>query len=251
VDDHDLSELLAAWPHETGRINARRVSGRDGRDKIQVRVELGVLQMELEGRPDGLRPHEQPSLLDHHRQRLRWYDRQTGGDVGFVLSAAECRAIREEAVLYYHRYVALFSLAEYDRVVADTEHNLALFDLCRQYGQTEEDRQILEQFRPAVIMMRTRAQAERAVGLRDPRAAVAALDRGLEEIRSVYQESGSGESWERSNEVALLRGMRDMLVPKLPVSERAELQERLQAALDAENYELAAILRDELRMMRE
>ena len=38
--------------------------------------------------------------------------------------------------------------------------------------------------------------------------------------------------------------MRDALVPKLPSSQRVELQERLQAAIDAENYELAAILRD-------
>ena len=46
-----------------------------------------------------------------------------------------------------------------------------------------------------------------------------------------------------------LRGMRDALVPKLPASQRAELEERLRGAIDAENYELAAILRDELRMM--
>ncbi len=45
--------------------------------------------------------------------------------------------------------------------------------------------------------------------------------------------------------------MRDALVPKLPVSQRMELKERLQAALDAENYELAAVLRDELRLLTE
>ena len=45
--------------------------------------------------------------------------------------------------------------------------------------------------------------------------------------------------------------MREMLVPKLPSSQRVELEERLQAALDDENYELAAILRDELRMMKD
>jgi protein-arginine kinase activator protein McsA len=51
--------------------------------------------------------------------------------------------------------------------------------------------------------------------------------------------------------VQLLRGMRDALVPKLPVSQRMELQERLRAAVDSENYELAAMLRDELRLLRE
>jgi hypothetical protein len=51
-------------------------------------------------------------------------------------------------------------------------------------------------------------------------------------------------------EIALLEGMRDVLIPKLPSSQRYELEQRLSAAIDAENYELAALLRDELRMMK-
>jgi hypothetical protein len=56
-------------------------------------------------------------------------------------------------------------------------------------------------------------------------------------------------AFERSSEVTLLRGMRDALVPRLPTSKRAELEERLRRAVAAENFELAAILRDELRSM--
>ena len=39
--------------------------------------------------------------------------------------------------------------------------------------------------------------------------------------------------------------------PPLPFLPLLALQERLRGALDAENYELAAILRDELRMMED
>lgn len=49
----------------------------------------------------------------------------------------------------------------------------------------------------------------------------------------------------------MLRGMRDALVPKLPVSQLSELQGRLRKAIEQENYELAAILRDELRQMKD
>jgi protein-arginine kinase activator protein McsA len=49
--------------------------------------------------------------------------------------------------------------------------------------------------------------------------------------------------------VALLRALLDALTLKLPTSQRHELERRLQQALAAENYELAAILRDELRQM--
>ena len=47
----------------------------------------------------------------------------------------------------------------------------------------------------------------------------------------------------------MLEGMRDVLQPQLPTSQRYELERRLQAAATAENYELAAILRDELRQL--
>ena len=249
MSDSDLSQLLAGWPHEAGRINARRIDGRDGRPKIQVRIDLGVLQMEWTGRPDGVRPDDFDTLLDLHRERLDRYARQAGTPAGFVLSGDDCRRLREEAIQFYHRYVALFALGEYERVRIDTAHNLAVFDLCRDFGASEQDRALLEQFRPHVITMRCRAEAELAVGERQPKAALAALDRGLEELRACYADAGRTEAFETANEVQLLRGMRDALVPKLPSSQRVELEERLRAALDAENYELAAILRDELRML--
>ena len=45
--------------------------------------------------------------------------------------------------------------------------------------------------------------------------------------------------------------MKEVLIPQLPPSEKADLKERLLAAIAAENYELAAILRDELRLLRD
>ena len=252
----DLSSILSEWPYEPGRINARRIDGADGRQKLQVRLDLGIMQMEIDGRPDGKRHEGFDSLLEYHLDRLKRYTRESSSssgaglaEAGFVLSPDECRALREEAVQFYHRYVCLFSLTDYPRVVRDTNRNLAALDLMRDYAAREADRHVLEQIRPQVLMMRTRAEAEAAVANGRPREALAALDRGLRELRDVFDEAGAGEAFQHANEVQLLRGMRDTLIPKLPVSQRVELQERLQAALDAENYELAAILRDELRLL--
>ncbi len=247
----DLTELFRSWPYEPGRVSARRIEGRDGRPKLQVRIDLGVLQMEMEGRPDGARPEGFESLLEHHRDRLDRYSRGGAGPEAFVLSPEECRALREEAVQYYHRYVGLMALGDYAGVVRDTTRNLEVLDLCRDHAAREADRTVLEQFRPHVIMMRARAEAEAALAAGLTRPALDALDRGLREIRGVFDQAGRDESFEQASEVQLLRGMRDALVPKLPVSQRVELQERLQAAIDAENYELAAVLRDELRLLSE
>jgi hypothetical protein len=250
MDNADLTDFLMSWPMEPGRINARRITGRDGRAKLQIRIDLGVLQMEMTGRPDGLRPEGFDSLLDYQKDRLARYAQHNAPE-SFVLSQEECRLLREEAVQFYHRYVGLFALGDYDGVVRDTSRNLELFDMCRQFGETEGDRTVLEQFRAPVLMMQARSQAELALATGQPKQALVALDRGLADIRAAFDDAGRPEEFESANEVTLLRGMRDALVPKLPASQKVELQERLRAAIDAENYELAAILRDELRMMDE
>lgn len=249
--ENDISHLLASWPHEPGKINARRIAGRDGRPKLQIRIDLGVLQMEMAGRPDGQRPQGFESLLEFHQDRLKRYLREADSldAAGFVLTQDECRALREEAVQYYHRYVGLFALGEYVGVVRDTTRNITAFDFCRDYGQTDLDRTVLEQFRPPVLMMRARSAAEQAIAAGQPKQALAVLDEGLRELRTVFEDAGRIEAFEESNEAQLLRGMREALVPKLPASQKVELQERLRAAIDAENYELAAILRDELRLL--
>ncbi len=148
MSDIDLTSLLRSWPYEPGRICARRIAGDDDRPKLQVRLDLGLLQMEMQGRPDGLRPEGFESLLAFQQDRLERYTKEVGGPEGFVFGADEARALREEAVQHYHRYVGLFSLGDFEGVIRDTTRNLEVFDLCREYAAEETDRTVLEQFRP-------------------------------------------------------------------------------------------------------
>ena len=41
----DISDILADWPYEPGQISARKITGDDGKEKIQLRLDLGLLQM--------------------------------------------------------------------------------------------------------------------------------------------------------------------------------------------------------------
>ena len=54
----DIDEALQGWPNnaDPGDVIVREIVARDGRKVLQIRVELGVLQIEVEGRPDGVRP---------------------------------------------------------------------------------------------------------------------------------------------------------------------------------------------------
>ena len=245
----DLTPILADWEFEPGRTNVRFVRTRDGGRAIQIRLELGILQLAYAGRPDGERPHGEDSLLDWQLKRLQAHLASQGTPEGFRISGRDCDALRDEGVQYYHRYVALFALDDYEGVVRDTRRNLRLFDLCRDFGASQADRTVLEQYRPFVTMMRARAEAALALCVQSAPAALAAVDRALAELREHFEQAGSAHGFDQSNEVMLLRGMRDALVPRLPVSQRSELEGRLRVAIEAENYELAAILRDELKQL--
>ena len=120
----DLNTVLKDWPHEPGMIKVRKVTGLDGRDKLQLRIDLGVLQMEMTGRPDGLRPHGCDSLLSYHQNRAQVAE-ASGND--YELSPEDCSELQQEGIQYYHRYVSLFQLSDYAGVIRDTQRNLDLF----------------------------------------------------------------------------------------------------------------------------
>ena len=66
----DISHLLDQWDYQPGQPSVRKFTGKDGVEKIQLRVDLGLLQMNAEGRPDGKRPLGHASLYDFYRAKL-------------------------------------------------------------------------------------------------------------------------------------------------------------------------------------
>ncbi len=284
----DITPLLKEWPYHPGQVNARLITDSSGAEKVQVRVDLGILQMNAEGRPDGETPFGYPSLLEYFEARADGEvdevreitdkdeprnssrdARRKGGassesvdpegagegppnaEQDFRLSSEDCRALREEAAQFYQRYVACLALEEFDRVIRDTTRNLRVLDLCGKYAHEESDRMVLEQFRAYIIMVRARALASQAIKDNEMKAGVLALDEALDQIKRQYEHVGRPKAFESSEEVRMLRSMKDALVPKLPISQKEELKQRLQRAIDTENYELAAILRDELKQMKD
>lgn len=247
----DLTKMLHGWPFEPGKLNVRLIKGEDGEPKVQLRLDLGILQMNVTGRPDGQRPEGHESLLEYHEARLDEYEAEHGSASGYVLDEEACAALRDEAVQYYHRYVCMMALEDYDGVIRDTTRNLRLLDFLGQYAETEGDRHSLERFRPYITMMRARALASQALKDNETKAAVLAIDEGLGALRQHFDALGRADLFDDSHEVQVLRGMRQALTPKLPVSQQAELRARLEQAVKQENFELAAILRDELGHMKE
>jgi len=245
---HDISHILDDWPHEGGQLSARRIQGADGRDKVQLRLELGILQMEVTGRPDGERPYGFDSLLSYYRDQLKHY-RDSGAESDFELDEKACEKLRAEAVMFYHRYLTAFILEDFELVEGDTRRNLEVMDFCTQYATEESDKHQLEQYRPYVVMMNARARSRMALADNRPKAALTAVKQAIEDIRRHFRKYGVDDPDEVSKELAMLAGLAGEIEGRVPVDPVSKLRKQLDKAITEERYEDAAILRDQLNRL--
>ena len=244
----DISALLKDWEYRPGQIDVRKFSGADGVEKIQLRVDLGVLQMNASGRPDGKRPYGQESLFEHYEHRLaKHVQANKASSDGFTLSGEDCSRLQQEAIQYHHRYICLFQLQEYERVIEDTERNLKVFDFVERYAASEELAWSLQQFRPQLLMMQIRAKGSMALDADDHNRAIQAVTDGLEELRGFYRKLARGDLTEESSEVQSLEAWLKELKAKRPLTKKEKLEKALHDAVRREDYEKAAQVRDSLR----
>ena len=242
----DLDNTLAGWPYDPEQISVRKIVGVDGQTKLQMRVELGILQLHPDDCPDGAKPFGHDSLLLFHQKRLANHEERNGTPLGFTVSPQQCQDLRAEASIYYRRFVCHFVLEEYDKVFRDTSHNLAVFDFCRDYGLEADDREALEAYRPYVLMMDARARAHHALAANEPASALAHVNRGMMAIAARYEEQGHPEAAERSDELKILRELGRELNRKVPKDSILVTRKALRDAIEQERFEEAARLRDEL-----
>jgi hypothetical protein len=242
----DITPVLKGWDYESGTINVRKINGVDGAPKLQMRLDLGLLQMEMNGRPDGVKPHGFESLLEFHENQLAEYRRINGNDLDFHLNSEQCQLLREEALMYYQRYLSLFVLEEFAGVVRDTSRNLRVLDLCSRFALDEQDRLVLEQYRPYITMMHARAGAYIHLNAKRPVDALRSVEAGLNSIKEFFTKFGQDEAYAHSNEVKVLKRFAKEIRRKLPVSPVVKLQRKLDRAVKGEKYEEAARLRDKI-----
>jgi len=241
----DIRPILDVWPYDAER-SVRKIVGVDGREKLQVRLPLGIQQLELDGRPDGARPQGQESLLDCFMERCLALE--TAGKT-FSLSSDDCAALGEEGVSYYQRYVVLFQIGDYERTARDTERNMRLFAFVQEYAQDDESRFALTQYWPYIIRMNRMALAMAA--LREER-----LDSALELVREAIELIETLEpvptptfAYEKDRSLTVLRQFERELDQRRPPTERDRLRQELEEAVRLEDYERAAELRDRLKQM--
>src|SRR3954467_11021974 len=242
----DLNTLLKDWPHESGSIKVRKILGLDGREKLQLRIDLGILQMEMTGRPDGARPHNCESFLAYHQRRAQ---RAHAQGEEYELSAEQCSELQQEGIQYYHRYLSLFQINDFPGVIRDTQRNLDLFSFVTEHTDREELSWTMQQFRPYVLMMNTRAKASILLAQGKFADAMVQIQYGRDAIADFFQRSSAPELAAKSSEIAFLEEWLEEVKSKRPLSKLEIMQREMESAVANERYERAAELRDAIRQL--
>ncbi len=237
----DLTKFLHDWTFEHSGLIARRFVGEDGKTKIQLRIDLGVMQMEYHDRPDGKRPGGFPHTLAFYR------DMAERSEI-FELEPDMIFQLRQEAIQFYHRYLSLYQLKDYRAVIRDTRHNLDIINFLTKHSP-ENEIMLIQQHRPHVMMMNTSAKVMLKIEEKEPEEAMRLVRIGMSQIKKVYRQILDIDQPELAPELYQLKELQHRITDDgIPseISPIENLEIELEMALLSENYEQAAALRDKI-----
>jgi hypothetical protein len=240
--NQDIDNALKGWEYKSGTVQARLVQAGDGRQVIQMRLDLGILQIEVNDRPDGARPHGHTTFFDYLQQQASIHEnaRQT-----FTLSEEQCQEVDREFMQFYHRRLCWLALRNYANALADADHTLAFMDFVHHHSPSEEFTQAHEQYRGFVLFQRIQASAALLAEQEKPEEAIDEILSGLEKLREFFSSYKLEDEWEDNGMVQQLRKMEKSLRKLHGID--TTLREKLSQAVAREEYEVAAKLRDALR----
>lgn len=240
----DLDSLTRNWDVTVGPTSARWVMGRDGKTFIQFRVDLGLLQMFPDGRPDGNRYHGLPNALAYVEHELRVAPEG--------LAHEHWAELERELSQFNYRRLALSSLA--DDALRDADDQTAEAALRRVIRDIDTCERILKlqrqaevpspqaQLRMTLAFNRARLLCQLRILRCDFDGAIEAVENGAERLEALLQQEipeyddvyaeqlGVNYLWEMGRQLRLQYN--------LPQT----LREQLESAIADEQYEEAAEL---------
>ena len=244
MDKQNIDDILNQWPFDPLSVNVRILESTQ-REVLQMRVDMGILQLEIDGRPDGNRFQGASTYYDFLVKAAKSSNE-------FELDEDHCLEIDREFVQFYHRRICWLQLKEFNRAVRDADHTLKLMDFCKQFSADEQWTISHEQYRPFVLYHRTQAAAlahldDQDEELKNTIGASAAIDEvniGLDNLYQLFVEYDAEDQFEEDELVQRLIDFREGLRDKYELG--PTLKEQLANAIENEDYEAAADLRDQL-----
>ncbi len=247
-ESDDLRRLLQNWAYDPEN-DTRIIRGEDGREILQVRTVLGVEQYEVNGRPDGARPHEMESALEFQTQRFEEV-KAAGRETDFELSAEDCSELFHEGTLYYFRYVRFFQLRDWARTIRDTARNIRAFDFIHRHARREEDRQFLEKWRPYILRVNASAAAMFEIERQAYERAMNLVEDAMNKIELLEDVDDETFKFERERSLTALEDLATQIQKNRPLTKVEQLEHQLNRAIEKQEFERAALLRDKIKELK-
>jgi hypothetical protein len=241
----DISEILKSWPFDAGRVQARLFDSATGAAIIQLRIDLGLLQMWRDGRPDGERPGGFPSILDQYVALADRVEQRGAKRTSLSIPPEDYPEFDRELLQYYHRRIALFSLGDYARAARDAQHSLRLIEMIRRHVKDKTYTGRHDRMVPFLLLERGRAKALLALGRNKPEVAVRHVEEAGRLIQAHLQGSSTEATAETARELIFLRRWARRIRSTHHLG--PSLERQLEEAVEREDYDEAARLRDRIK----
>lgn len=246
----DLNELLGDWAAPTDEPAARLVTLEGGRQALQLRIELGLLQMELDGRPDGSRCHGHPTVQEYCQREQH---------LGRPIPDELWRELDRELHQFNYRRMALTYLVEQStsekpaaaelelltRLLADIETCLSILHM----GCEAAAFQGISGLLPTLMHDRARFRARWFLGHDMPHEAIAEADAGVAALEDLVAElDASGQMRAADPTIESLRRASRRMRKRFGI--QRTLSEQLEDAIAHDDFETAARIHSELEQHR-
>src|SRR5215831_15547973 len=201
----DIDDLLTGWPFSPGEVMARSIKAVNGRELLQMRVDMGLLQMETDGRPDGSRPQGSETYFDY----LLTLELREGSEL--VLTAPQCAEVDREFVQFYHRRICWLALRKFREAARDADHTLGLMDFVKRHSPDEQWTLSHEQYRPFVLFHKVQAAALAELEEHGAESAIGEINKGLENFQQIFEQYEVAEKFEEDELVRRLQELQTSL----------------------------------------
>ncbi len=195
----NLTKVLLGRLGKSNRQTARVIKTVSGRYVLQSYEAMSVIQQELTGRPDGIRPSGAESTLELLRSR-----QHDAGQSRIKIFPQDWMELDREFSLYQQRRKLSLSTATdahhhgdmmtaarlYRRAAADAWHCLEIIDFADQLHPAKQLSAARAILKPSLLAQQYMANSQLRVLENNPDSAVACLRAGITEVAKLLSESG-------------------------------------------------------------
>jgi len=245
MDKKSIREMFGWLPPGQGPSYRKIVA--DGEEYLQIAMPMGGFSahacIPLTGRPDMSRPHEHATFLEFLKRRLAAYVQEHGTDVGFALSEDDLDEAGEEILDFYRRRRFLLEVAAaaalFNTVIRDGQHTLALMDMIDKYSLDRERAWAHRKYEPYIRCHMVQARVLMALQAEDYAGIARAVQQGI----------GLLDEFAREHELPEYDDLDESIYPHALIEHLTKmgvelLQGGQEQAIQEENYEGAAVIRD-------